>query len=721
MPANPSATDAKTEPAFHYARQAEAVDWAIAQHAHRPGALIELLHAVQHALGHIPEAAVPRIADALNLSRAEVHGVVSYYPHFRSAPPGRRVVQICRAEACQSRGADALAQQAEQLLGCAQHATRADGSVTLEPVYCLGLCAQSPALMVDGHDVHAHLTPARLAELAQQWLQPDFEPKTGFDEMGKAPAAIKSDNKDTAAGIRLYVPRDAAALAAGADAVAEALARECAARGQAVEIVRNGSRGLLWLEPLLEVETPAGRVAYGPVAAGDVPGLFDAGLLQGRPHALCHGPTEAIPYLARQERLTFARVGITDPLSLADYEAHGGWRGLRRAAAMAPADVVQQVTDSGLRGRGGAAFPAGIKWQTVAAAAGPQKYIACNADEGDSGTFADRLLMEGDPYCLIEGMAIAGLAVGATQGYVYVRSEYPHAIATLNAAIARAEAAGWLGGDVAGSGRAFRMEVRQGAGSYVCGEETAMLESIEGRRGIVRAKPPLPAIEGLFGRPTVINNVITLATVPVILAQGAAFYQGFGMGRSRGTLPFQLAGNIARGGLVEKAFGLSLRALVEEFGGGTASGRPAKAIQVGGPLGSYVAPADWDAPLDYEGYAARGDVVGHGGIVVHDDTADMARLARYAMEFCAVESCGKCTPCRIGSTRGVEVIDRISRGGEGHAAQVALLESLCDTMQHGSMCAMGGMTPYPVRSALHHYPADFGLATEPKEQPCSTL
>ncbi|KGG97812.1 formate dehydrogenase subunit beta [Comamonas thiooxydans] len=512
----------------------------------------------------------------------------------------------------------------------------------------------------------------------------------------------------------MYVPRDAAALAVGADAVAQALQRECEARGLVVELVRNGSRGLLWLETLVEVETAQGRVAYGPVQAADVPGLLDAGMLQGRSHALCHGLTEQMPYLARQERLTFARVGIVDPLSLRDYEAHGGWQGLRAAAAMAPEAIVQQVLDSGLRGRGGAAFPAGIKWKTVAAAenvgAGPQKYIACNADEGDSGTFADRLLMEGDPFCLIEGMAIAGLAVGATQGYIYVRSEYPHSIVMLNEAIARASAAGWLGANVAGSGKAFYLQVRKGAGSYVCGEETAMLESIEGKRGIVRAKPPLPAIEGLFGKPTVINNVITLATVPIILARGAAFYQGYGMGRSRGTLPFQLAGNIAHGGLVEKAFGLTLRELVQDFGGGTASGRPVKAIQVGGPLGSYVAPKNWDDPLDYEAYAAKGNVVGHGGLVVHDDSADMAQLARYAMEFCAIESCGKCTPCRIGSTRGVEVIDRITRqGGAEHAANVALLESLCDTMQHGSLCAMGGMTPYPVRSALQHYPQDFGI------------
>ena len=512
--------------------------------------------------------------------------------------------------------------------------------------------------------------------------------------------------------VTVFVPRDSAALAVGADEVAAALQAECARRGQPLNLVRNGSRGLFWLEPMVEVATPAGRVAYGPVQAEDVPALLDAGLLNGAAHALSHGLTEQMPYLAKQERLTFVRMGVTDPLSLADYEAHGGWLGLRQALQMDGPAVVQAVLDSGLRGRGGAAFPAGIKWRTVLQTQAAQKYVVCNADEGDSGTFSDRMTMEGDPFMLIEGLAIAGLAVGATQGYIYIRSEYPHAIGVMNEAIARATAAGFLGDSVCDSGRRFQLEVRKAAGSYVCGEETAMLESIEGKRGIVRAKPPLPAIEGLFGQPTVIHNVISLASVPVILARGAAFYRDFGMGRSRGTLPFQLAGNIKHGGLVEKAFGLTLRELVFDFGGGTRSGRPVKAIQVGGPLGAYVPESQWDLPLDYEAYAAVGAVVGHGGIVVHDDTADMAQLARYAMAFCALESCGKCTPCRIGSTRGVEVIDRIVRpqnASQVRTQQVTLLRDLCDTMLHGSLCAMGGMTPYPVLSALNHYPADFGL------------
>jgi len=505
--------------------------------------------------------------------------------------------------------------------------------------------------------------------------------------------------------IRIYVPRDSGALALGAAAVAAAIACEVIARGLDCELVRNGSRGLCWLEPLVEVATPQGRIAFGPVTIADVPSLFAADFLHSQRHPLCLGPTEAIPYLKNQERLTFARVGVTDPLSLDDYLAHGGYQGLQRALTLSADAIIDEVGESGLRGRGGAAFPTGVKWRTVQQAAATPKYVVCNADEGDSGTFSDRMLMEGDPFALLEGMTIAGLAVGASQGYIYTRIEYPHAIAALRAAIATATARGYLGARLRGTERTFSIDVRAGGGAYVCGEETAMLESLEGKRGIVRAKPPLPALAGLFGQPTAINNVISLATVPIILARGAAFYRDYGVGRSRGTLPFQLAGNVAHGGLVEKAFGLTLRQLIEEFGGGTRSGRPLRAVQVGGPLGAYLPEAQLGTVLDYEAFAAIGAVVGHGGVVIFDDRVDMARQARYAMEFCALESCGKCTPCRIGSTRGVEVVDRIIAGD---TTQIPLLRDLCDTLQHGSLCAMGSMTPYPVRSALDYFAEDFG-------------
>jgi len=497
---------------------------------------------------------------------------------------------------------------------------------------------------------------------------------------------------------RIYVPADSAALALGADDVATAIVAEAKRLGAVVEIVRTGSRGMHWLEPLVEVQTASGRIGYGPVTAADIAGLFKAGWLEGGAHALCIGDPAQHPFLACQTRWTFARCGIIDPVSWDDYIAHGGGQGLARARALGAKATLDAVTASGLRGRGGAGFPAGIKWRTVHDAAGDTKYVVCNADEGDSGTFADRMVMEGDPFALLEGMVICGLAVGARKGFIYIRSEYPRAIAVLEHALVVARANG-LFEDCA-------IELRIGAGSYVCGEETALLESLEGKRGQVRAKPPLPAHHGLFGKPTVVNNVLTLATVPEILVRGAEAYAALGTGRSRGTLPFQLAGNIKHGGLFEAPFGLTLGELVDDIGGGTATGRPVRAVQVGGPLGAYFPRAFFDTPLDYEAFAARDGLVGHGGIVVFDESVDMARQARFAMEFCAEESCGKCTPCRVGSVRGMEVIDKILAGRDVDA-NLALLDDLCNTLRLGSLCALGGFVPYPVLSAVRHFPQDF--------------
>ena len=525
--------------------------------------------------------------------------------------------------------------------------------------------------------------------------------------------------------LTVFVPCDAASVAVGANRVADKLACLADERALDLNIIRNSSYGLFWLEPLIEIETPSGRMAFGPVSPDDLDSLIEAGVFSAKNdfsnqaadmcatesgktiHPLCLGLTQNIPYLRKQHRQTFFRLGVTRPHSLSDYIAHNGFKGLKRALSLHPKQIIQAILDSGLRGRGGAAFPTGIKWQTVLNTPSTQKYIVCNADEGDSGTFSDRMIMEGDPFSLIEGMIIAGLATGATKGYIYVRSEYPQAFSSLGQAIGLAEQAGYLGQTIMGHDRDFTIILRKAAGSYVCGEETALLESLEGKRGIVRSKPPLPAIKGLFGQPTVINNVITLAGVPNILAQTDSASSGHRVGTSGETLPFQLAGNVKRGGIVEVPFGITLRELVFDFGGGTANGRPVKAIQVGGPLGTYVPEKDWDLPMTYENYKAIGATLGHGGIVVHDDTADMSKLARYAMAFCALESCGKCTPCRIGSTRGVEIIDNI-RTDRNRDRQITLLRDLCDTMKDGSLCAMGSMTPNPVLSALNHYPADFG-------------
>jgi formate dehydrogenase iron-sulfur subunit len=512
-----------------------------------------------------------------------------------------------------------------------------------------------------------------------------------------------------AAATKVFVPSDTTARSLGADAVAAAIATEAKERGANVQVARSGSRGLYWLEPLVEVQVGGVRHAYGPVTSKDVASLFDASFLSGGRHALALGPTEDIAYLKKQTRLTFARVGIIDPLSLDDYRAHDGYRGLANALKMTGEQIVQAVLDSGLRGRGGAAFPTGIKWKTVLGTAADQKYVVCNADEGDSGTFADRMIMESDPFVLIEGMTIAGVAVGATKGFVYIRAEYPQAIRTMRAAIDGAKAAGLLGDDIQGSGKSFHLEVREAAGAYICGEETSLLESLEGKRGMVRYRPPLPAIKGLFAKPTVINNVLSLSSVPVILDKGADFYKNFGTGRSRGTITIQLAGNVKRGGLIELAFGVPLNEILNDYGGGTATGRPIRAVQAGGPLGAYIHPKHFATPFDYEQFAAVGAMVGHGGLVVFDDSVDMGEQARFAMEFCAIESCGKCTPCRIGAVRGVETIDKI-RASDNTTANVALLKDLCDTMVTGSLCALGGMAPFPVLSVLNHFPEDLGAA-----------
>ena len=738
--------------------EAQLLSNLLAQHPAEPAALLPVLHAVQDELGFIPPALVPGVAKALGLSRAEVFGVISYYKHFRQSPPGRHLLRLCRAEACQAVGGEALHRHAQ--------ARCAGADLTLEDVYCLGLCACGPALQVDETElqgkVSAEAFDALLARLERECSAPDAAPDDadraeasraeastmperaqpanrthplpagggrgeGFTEPERAQPANRTHPLPAGGGRgegftepepeqaqpvnpthplppeeggekshrpRVWLSQDAAALALGAEAVAQALRAEAQARGIALELLRPGSHGAVWLEPLLEVEVRGQRIAYGPVSVAEIPALFAAGFLEGGTHPLRLGKLENLSWFAGQTRRLMRRSGWVDAVSLADYLAQGGGAGLARARAMAPPAIVAEISASGLRGRGGAGFPAGIKWRTVQETTAAQKYVVCNADEGDSGTFADRMLMEGDPFALFEGMAIAGRAVGATRGVIYVRSEYPQALATLRAAL---NAAGdWLEG--------FHISLFKAGGSYVCGEETALLESLEGRRGQVRAKPPLPAVAGLFGQPTLVHNVLTLASVPDILATGAADYAALGSGRSRGTLAVQLAGNIRRGGLVEVPFGLPLRQLLEDYGGGSRSGRPWRAVQVGGPLGAYLPASQFDTPLDYEAFAAIGATLGHGGIVAFDDSVNMAAQARFAFAFCAAESCGKCTPCRIGAVRGVELIDEIRAGRK---ERIALVEDLCDTLSAGSLCAMGGMTPNPVRSALRHFAEDF--------------
>ena len=502
--------------------------------------------------------------------------------------------------------------------------------------------------------------------------------------------------------MRIHVPEETTAIALGADSVADAIRQRIDAGELDATLVRTGSRGAFFLEPLLELDDGNGRIGIANATPEDVAQLFAPGAPPPEHHPRCIGQVDAHPWFTGQVRLTFARAGRIAPLDHAAWRNQGGGAGLARALALGTDAAIDEVRISGLRGRGGAAFPAHIKWRTVADCAETTRYIVCNADEGDSGTFADRLLMECDPFQLLEGMAIAGCVLGATQGFLYVRSEYPRAIAVLARALAIARTEGLLGPDVLGSGRAFDIELRVGAGAYICGEETALLESIEGRRGTVRAKPPVPAVSGLFGKPTLVHNVLSLAALTTILADGGAAYARHGSGRSLGTMPFQLGGALRQGGLVELPFGMPLRELVSRFGGGALPGHRLVAAQVGGPLGAYLPPDAWDLPLDYEAFAARGAMLGHGGIVAFDERVDMAAQAEFALRFCAHESCGKCTPCRIGSTRGAELIAAMRMAPE--PGQRELLDDLLETLELGSLCALGGLTPMPVRSILTHFP-----------------
>ncbi len=662
--------------------------------------LLPMLQQVQAHFGHVSPGAIRMVAHSFNLSRAEVYGVVTFYGDLREAPVGDHVVQVCMAEACQANGCRDLMRHAEASLGVKAGETTANGRVFLEAQYCFGNCALGPAVRI-GDAIYGGVFSDRFDELVAPLMN-----GTGVAPIaGDAPGHAGTRDIAASGAARIYVPNDTGACSVGADDVARAIVTRAREVGLAVEIVRNGSRGAYWMEPLVEVDSAAGRVGFANVTVEQVPALLAGAVLPDATHPMSVGLVREIPWLRDQQRLTFARAGEIDPLSIADYRAHGGLAGLERAVTLSPQAIIDELKLSGLRGRGGAAFPAHIKWQTVYDAVSDTKYVVCNADEGDSGTFADRLLMEADPFQLIEGMAIAALAVGATRGFVYIRSEYPHAVRTMERAVEIVRAHGVLGARVLGSAHAFDLSVRMGAGAYICGEETAMLESLEGKRGIVRSKPPIPALSGLFGKPTVIHNVLSLAAVSDILAKGGAHYASLGVDRSKGTMPFQIGGNVKRGGIIELPFGVTLRELLERYADGTYSGQPMRAVQVGGPLGAYLPESQWDTPLGYEPFAAIGAMLGHGGIVVFDDTVDMGEQARFAMAFCAHESCGKCTPCRIGSTRAVEVIDRL-RVGKENAKNWQLLDELCETMELGSLCALGGLTPMPVRSVMKHFAAD---------------
>ena len=503
--------------------------------------------------------------------------------------------------------------------------------------------------------------------------------------------------------MNLHISDDSFARALGSDNV------EFAFKTHGVNPRRTGSLGLAWLEPVVQLINNDRQIVseYTNVTVKDVPQIvahLQTMQHPGNGNQQGGGSHESItnthPFLTQQHRLVFDRAGVRPPLELPSFKL------LEDLLGRDPNQIIAGIETSGLRGRGGAGFPAFIKWCTVADTPSDQKYIVCNADEGDSGTFSDRMLMEGDPFKLIEGMIISGYATGATQGFIYLRSEYPVAKEYLDQAIDAAYAEGLLGKSVLNSEFSFDIDMLIGAGAYICGEETSLLESLEGKRGQIKVKPPVPAIAGLFEKPTLVHNVISLASVPGIFEISPEEYAQLGVGKSTGTMPFQLSGNIKQGGLIELPFGPTVNELIYNYGNGTLSDRPVRTVQIGGPLGAYLSESEFDTPLTYEAMADIGAGIGHGGLVVFDDTVDMKEQAEYAFEFCEIESCGKCTPCRIGSVRGKEALQQFN-SNTVDARTLVVIEELCEVMEKASLCQMGGMTPIPVRSAIQKFPEDF--------------
>jgi len=500
--------------------------------------------------------------------------------------------------------------------------------------------------------------------------------------------------------IKIFIPNETSANSVGAQYIYEVISKLI--NNNNIEIIRNSSWGAFWLEPYIEIEKEGIRrgVSYRNVDLSDLTTIEDFFIDFNKREPF---DIQSIDFIKKQNRLVFSRIGHHDPLDIDSYKNTKGYKSLLNSLKIGPQETINTIKRSGLTGRGGAAFPTGIKMQTVFDQDNPIKYLACNADEGDGGTFSDRLVMESDPFSLIEGMTIAAYAVGASKGYIYLRSEYPLAKTFLLQAIEIAIENNFLGKNIQNSDFDFNIDLRIGAGSYVCGEETAMMESIEGRRGLVRSKPPLPAISGLFKKPTLINNVVTLATIPMLLDSDEDDFSKIGSNKSMGTMPFQLSGNIKHSGLIETRFDISLEELVRDFGSGTKSGNPIHAIQIGGPLGIYLSSSMLNTSLTIEALQELKGSIGHGGIIVFDNTVDMAEQAKFAMEFCVKESCGKCTPCRIGSVRGVEIINRLQKN-KANADDANLLNDLCETMEATSLCAMGGMTPNPIRSIIEFFP-----------------
>ena len=704
----------------------EFVDEAVARLDRGPEAAIPILQALQDHYRYLPEAALRRVCELTRITPAQIAGIGTFYNQFRHRPMGRHLVSVCHGTACHVKGSVPVHDALHRHLGITgPEDTDPQGLFTVQKVACLGCCTLAPVMQIDGV-TYGHLTPDRVPEVLEDFL-----------DLARRGAA-RPRSEETA------VPRDgmgeiriglgSCCIARGSGGVQEALQEAVDEAGARAVVKRVGCVGMCHQTPLVEVIPPDGPSAlYAQVPAQDAKGIVlrhfrprgIAGRLRRslsrtldvllsdeawepvarRTIAPADPPVEA--FLGRQRRLATEHCGRIDPIDLDEYLAYDGFQALERTLKeRSPEEIIEEIRASGLRGRGGAGYLTGRKWAQVRAARESVKYLVCNGDEGDPGAFMDRMILESYPYRVIEGMAVAAWAIGAEEGVFYIRAEYPLAVRRVREAIRRCEERGLLGDDVLGTGRRLRLRIMEGAGAFVCGEETALLESIMGRRGMPRLRPPYPAEQGLWGKPTLVNNVETYAQVPWILRNGAAAFAALGTEHSKGTKVFALAGKVARGGLIEVPMGVTIRQIVEEIGGGIAGGKRFKAVQVGGPSGGCVPERLADTPVDYEALTGVGAIMGSGGLVVLDEDDCMVDIARYFLEFTQDQSCGRCTPCRIGTRRMLDILNRLT-AGQGAKGDLEELESLALFIKKASLCGLGKTAPNPVLSTLRYFREEY--------------
>lgn len=662
--------------------------------------LIMILQQAQSIYGYLPQEVIYHVAQRTGNSPAKVMGVATFYSYFRLQPMGTYQIMLCDGTACHVNGSERIRTAITQELGIHNGETTEDGMFTLNEVACLGCCSLAPVMMING-DTYGNLTPEKTIKILRQLRQ-----------------------REAGNGIRILVGQGSCGVSAGAARVAKVLAGHMTAT-DSFTVETTGCIGMCYLEPIVDIyegEQLLHRLVR--VTETDALGIVEAVRKKdfSKLEAMFISDEDA-RFLKKQKRVALRNCGVVDPTSIDDYINHAGYQALDKALKMKPEEVIEEIKVSGLAGRGGAGFPTWFKWDAARKAEGEQKHLICNADEGDPGAFMDRAVIESDPHTLIEGMLIGAYAIGASDMYVYIRAEYPLAVERLSQAIEQARSRGLLGKNILGTDFSCDLNIKIGAGAFVCGEETALIESMEGKRGMPRLKPPFPAQSGYLNEPSNINNVETFANVAWIIQHGGTAFAAMGTENSKGTKVFALTGKVQRGGLVEVPMGNSLKDVIFDIAGGIKDGRAYKAVQMGGPSGGCIPAALMDTPIDYKALSATGAIMGSGGMVVMDDSTCMVNIARFFLDFTARESCGKCVPCRIGTTRMMEILNRICEG-EGQEGDIELLEELCVSIKDGALCGLGQTAPNPVLTTIRYFREEYEAHIRDKKCPaheCSAL